>query len=184
MPIIISGLADMPGLVRDFSVRDLVSVIHPQAQPRTPPEVDPARHYRCSVHDIVQPSPGKISAQTKDIEALIKFLDTWDSEVPLLVHCLAGVSRSTAVALVAHTLKTGDPRKSAQTLREASPYAWPNRRILALADSILGLDGELTEAREAMGPASWEADPTYVAPRLQGDRAAGYQLGRFTILEV
>ncbi|MXY53791.1 MAG: protein tyrosine phosphatase [Gammaproteobacteria bacterium] len=184
MPIVISSLADMPDLVRNFGVRDLVSVIHPEAQPRTPSEIDPARHHRCAVHDIVQPSPGKISPQTKDIEALIKFLDTWDSEVPLLVHCLAGVSRSTAVALVAHTLKTGDPRKSAQTLREASPYAWPNRRILALADSILGLDGELTKAREAMGPASWEADPNYVAPRLQGQRAAGYQLQRFTTLHV
>ena len=178
MPIVISSLADMPDLVRNFGVRDLVSVIHPEAQPQTPLEIDPARHH------IIQPSPGKISPQTKHIEALIKFLGTWDSEVPLLLHCLAGVSRSTAVALIAHTLKTGDRRKSAMALREASPYAWPNRRILALADSILGLDGELTEAREAMGPASWEADPDYVAPRLQGHRAAGYQLQRFTTLHV
>lgn len=184
MPIIISSLADMPDLVRDFGVRDLVSVIHPEAQPPTPSQIDPARHHRCAVHDIVEPKPGKTSPQAKHIEALIKFLDTWDSEVPLLVHCLAGVSRSTAVALIAHTLKTGEPRKSAMALRKASPYAWPNRRILALADSILGLDGELTEACEAMGPASWENDPTYVAPRLQGHSAAGYQLQRFTTLDV
>jgi len=174
----------MPNLVRDFGVRDLVSVIHPQAQPRTPSEIDPARHHRCAVHDIVEPKPGEISPQTGHIEALIKFLDSWDSEVPLLVHCLAGVSRSTAVGLIAHTLKTGDPMKSAEALRKASPYAWPNRRILALADSILGLDGGLTEARETMGPASWENDPTYVGPRLQGYRAAGFEPGRFTTLDV
>ncbi len=184
MPIIISSLADMPDLVREFGVRDLVSVIHPEAQPPTPSEIDPVRHHRCAVHDIVEPKLGEISPQTGHIEALIKFLDTWESEVPLLVHCLAGVSRSTAVGLIAHTLKTGDPRKSAKALRKASPYAWPNRRILALADSILGLGGELTKAREAMGPANWEADATYVAPRLQGQRAAGYQMQRFTTLNV
>ena len=54
--------------------------------------------------------------------------------------------------------------------------------IVALADAILDLDGELIDAREAMGPANWEADPDYVAPRLQGERAGGYEPGRFTML--
>ena len=184
MPIHISSLVDMPDLVREFGVRDLVSVIDPDAQPPTPPEIDPTRHHRCAVHDITEPSPGEISPQTKHIEALIEFLDTWDSEVPLLVHCLAGVSRSTAVALIAHTLKTGDPHKSAEALRKASAYAWPNRRILALADSILGLDGELIDARDAMGPADWETDANYIAPRLQSYSASGYQPKRYTTLSV
>ena len=100
------------------------------------------------------------------------------------MHSLAGVSRSTAVALIAHTPKTGDPHKSAETLRKASSYAWPNRRILALADAILGLDGELIDAREAMGPADWETDANYVAPRLQGYRADGCELKRYTTLNV
>ena len=184
MPIYVSSLADMPRLVREFCVRDLVSVIDPEAQPPTPPEIDPTRHHRCAVHDITQPSPGEISPQTKHIKALIEFLDSRKSEVPLLVHCLAGVSRSTAVALIAHTLKTGDPHKSAEALRKASSYAWPNRRILALADAILGLDGELIDAREAMGPADWETDANYVAPRLQGYRADGCELKRYTTLNV
>ena len=68
---------------------------------------------------------GRLAARRLD---LIDFLDTWDGEAALLIHCLAGVSRSTAAALIAHVLKTGDPRKSATALRKASPYAWPNRR--------------------------------------------------------
>ena len=173
MTIYVSSLADMPGLVRRFGVRDLVSIVQPDAQPSTPWGVDPDRHYRCAVHDIVEPRPGEVLAQSGHIAELIDFLGTWDGESPLLTHCLAGVSRSTAVALIAHVLQTGDPSKSARALREASPYAWPNRRIVALADSLMGFEGALIEAREAMGAAIWETDPDYLK-----------EPGRFTTLPV
>ena len=173
MTIYVSSLADMPGLVRRFGVRDLVSVIQADAQPPTPVEVDPQRHYRCAVHDIVEWRPGEVLPQADHIADLIAFLGTWDGESPLLTHCHAGVSRSTAVALIAHVLQTRDPSKSATALRKASPYAWPNRRIVALADSLMGFDGALIEAREAMGAAIWETDPDYVK-----------KPGRFTTLSV
>lgn len=162
MTIYVSSLADMPGLVRRFGVRDLVSIIQPDAQPPTPPEIEPERHYRCPVHDIVESRPGEVLPQADHVEELITFLRTWDGEAPLLTHCHAGVSRSSAVALIAHVLQTGNPAKSVKALRKASPYAWPNRRIVALADSIMGFDGALVEARENMGAAIWETDPDYV----------------------
>ena len=105
---------------------------------------------------------------------------SWDGEAPLRIHGLAGVSRSTAARLIAHVLQTGDPRESAAALRRASPYAWPNRRIVALADSILGFDGELIEARESMGPAVWETGPYYETLAVPGWR--GYEPGRYTRL--
>ena len=135
--IYVSSLADMPGLVRTLGVRYLVSIIQPAEQPPTPPGIDPDRHYRCEVHDIVQPIPGEVMPQTGHIAELIAFLATWDGSTPLLTHCHAGISRSSAVALIAHVLQTGDPAKSAKALRDASNYASPNRRIVALADSIL-----------------------------------------------
>ena len=184
MTIYISSLADMPRLVPQFRVRDLVSIIQPSAQPPTPPGVDPARHHRCPVHDIVKAQPGEVRPEASHIEAVIGFLRTWDGEAPLLIHCLAGVSRSTAVALIAHVLQTGDPRRSAASLREASPYAWPNRRIVALADSILGLDGQLIEAREDMGPATWETDPDDDEIAAATRRLHGYKPGRYTRLSI
>ena len=53
----------------------------------------------------------------------------------------------------------------------------------ALADAILGLDGELIDARDAMGPADWETDANYIAPRLQSYSASGYQPKRYTTFE-
>ena len=173
MTIYVSSLADMPGLVRRFGVRDLVSIIQPDAQPPTPPGIEPERHYRCAVHDIVEHRPGEVLPQADHIEALVKFLRTWDGEAPLLTHCHAGVSRSSAVALIAHVLQTGDPAHSVKALRKASRYAWPNRRIVALADSIMGFDGALVDARENMGAPIWETDPDYVK-----------EPGRYTTLTV
>ena len=162
MTIYVSSLADMPGLVRRFGVRDLVSIIQPDAQPPTPPGVQPERHYRCPVDDIVELRPGEVLPQADHIEELIAFLRTWDGEAPLLTHCHAGISRSSAVALIAHVLQTGNPIKSVKALREASPHASPNRRIVALADSIMGFDGALVDARQNMGAPIWETDPDYV----------------------
>lgn len=184
MTIYVSSLADMPHLVPKLGVRDLVSIIQPNDQPPTPPGVDPARHHRCPVHDIVEAQPGEVLPEANHIAELIEFLRTWDSETPLLIHCLAGVSRSTAVALVAHVMQTGDPRKSAAALRDASPYAWPNRRIVALADSFLGLDGELIAAREGMGPAVWETDPDDEEIAAAARHLHGYKPGRYTKLSV
>ena len=162
MTISISSLADMPALVRRHGVRDLVSIIQPDAQPPTPVGVAPERHYRCAVDDIVEPRPGEVLPGSDHITDLVDFLRTWDGETPLLTHCHAGISRSSAVALIAHVLHTGDPVRSANALRAASNYASPNRRIVALADSVMGFDGALIEAREGMGAPIWETDPDYV----------------------
>jgi hypothetical protein len=73
---------------------------------------------------------------------------------PILIHCLAGVSRSTAAALIALALVAdGREAEAARRLREAAPHASPNRRIVMLADRLLGRRGRLVLARETMGPA-------------------------------
>ena len=63
MTIYVSSLADMPGLVRRFGVRDLVSIIQGScATPDATGKLKPERHYRCPVHDIVEPRPGEVHA--------------------------------------------------------------------------------------------------------------------------
>ena len=171
--IYISSLADMPALVRRLGVRDLVSIIQPDAQPPTPTEVDAERHHRCPVHDIVEPRAGEVLPRPDHIADLIAFLGTWNGRAPLLTHCHAGVSRSSAVALIAHVLQTGNPTTSAKALRQASNYASPNRHIVALADSIMGFNGALVAARENMGAPIWVTDPDFTK-----------EPGRFTTLAV
>jgi predicted protein tyrosine phosphatase len=70
-----------------------------------------------------------------------------------VIHCFAGVSRSTAAAYVAAcALKPdGDEFAIAKALRAASPTASPNSRLVALADDALGRRGRMSEAIAAIG---------------------------------
>jgi predicted protein tyrosine phosphatase len=151
MNIYVTNLFDLPMHVRALRPGYLVSIIQPEFQPDTPAEITPARHHRVDVHDISEPRPGSIVPGHEHITSLVDFLTEWPLDQSLMVHCYAGVSRSTAAALIGHFIKTGDEHASASALRAAAPHALPNRRIIALADDILGCGGRLVAAREAMG---------------------------------
>ena len=150
--IFVTNLFDMPHYVWELAPARVVSIIQPELQPVRPEELLPAAHLRVGVHDISEHRDNHILPERRDIEDLIQFAHGWNpAEGAFLTHCYAGVSRSTAAALIAATIKTGDPHWSAIRLRAAAPHAYPNRRIIALADEILDLAGALNEACEAMG---------------------------------
>lgn len=163
MTIYVSNLADLESHARAVRPDRLISIIQPEFQPPTPTAVSPEHHLRVPVHDIAAPVPGSVLPERHHVEAIVRFLDDWRAGDPLMVHCLAGVSRSSATALLAHFLTTDDAFASARALRKAAPHAWPNRRIVALADNVLECGGRLLEAVDAMGPASTESLGTLVA---------------------
>jgi predicted protein tyrosine phosphatase len=153
--IFVTSLFDMPYYVEELAPARVVSIIQPELQPDRPACLPETAHLRVGVHDISEQRAEQILPGHADVAALIEFLEGWNPmEGALLTHCYAGVSRSTATALIAAVLKTGDPAWSARRLRAASPHAYPNRRIVALADEILGLAGALVSACEAMGESS------------------------------
>ena len=59
----------------------------------------------------------------------MRFLKEWDRKRPMLIHCWAGISRSTAAAYTALCLfrPQADEEELAWELRTASPSATPNR---------------------------------------------------------
>jgi len=71
----------------------------------------------------------------------------------MLIHCFAGVSRSTASAFIAACLLAPhrDEHEIARALRKASPTATPNARFVALADSRLERKGRMSAAVAAIG---------------------------------
>jgi predicted protein tyrosine phosphatase len=79
------------------------------------------------------------------------------------VHCYAGISRSTAGAFV--TACALNPQRDesaiARALRDASPTAMPNIRIVSLADTMLGRDGRMIAAIRAigLGTAAYASEP-------------------------
>ena len=87
------------------------------------------------------------------LSQLLRFVSAWDQRTPLVVHCYAGVSRSTAAAFTAACALNPhlDEMELAQTIRRLSPTATPNKRIVALADAYLKRDGRMIAAVEAIG---------------------------------
>ena len=66
----------------------------------TPKGIDPERHLRLLMHDIAEPAEGYVAPESSHVADLISFAKSWDRTSPLLVHCWAGISRSTAAAYI------------------------------------------------------------------------------------
>ncbi len=66
----------------------------------------------------------------------------------ILIHCRAGISRSTAIACaiaVQHS-PVGDEKGALEHVRALRPMMLPNFLIIKLADEVLGRDGKLIQA--------------------------------------
>ena len=71
----------------------------------------------------------------------------------MVVHCYAGISRSTAAAYIGLCALRPDLDEFllAERLRRAAPSATPNARLVAAADRLLGRRGRMSEAIAAIG---------------------------------
>ena len=171
--IFVTSLFDMPHYVRELEPARLISIIQPELQPDRPPELIEAAHLRVGVHDISEHQAYHILPGSEEVATLIDFIHSWNPhEGALLAHCYAGVSRSTATALIAATMKTSDPHWAALRLRAAAPHAAPNSRIIALADDLLGLQGSLIDACQSMGESAGVVEGPLTVLRI-GDEQFG-----------
>lgn len=120
-------------------------------------------HLNLAVSDIVSAQPGHVLPGAAHVEALLGFVRRWDRARPLLIHCYAGVSRSTAAAYItACALAPAiDETELAQRLRDASPTATPNAALVAAADILLGRSGRMVSAVAAIGRGAYafEGEP-------------------------
>jgi predicted protein tyrosine phosphatase len=149
----VCSLARLHETVEQIGARHVVSLLGDEAAVLRPPGVKPEHHLRLRLHDIYGPIDGYIVPSEDHVAELIRFVREWDQRSPLVVHCLAGISRSTASAYasVCALNPQRDEASIAQALRRASPTATPNIRIVSLADTLLGRDGRMVAAIETIG---------------------------------
>ena len=105
------------------------------------------RKLRLLIADVVTEE----GATEEDVRRIVQLAEQLRSERgTLLIHCEAGVSRSTATALIIYACWLGQGREDEAMERVIAqrPYAIPNRRMVALADDLLGLNGRLLETRD------------------------------------
>ena len=94
--------------------------------------------------DISVPMDDFIEPQEDHIERALAFADTI-GEGSLLIHCHAGISRSSAIALaiIAKRLGPGKEKEAVKVLEKINPHARPNKSMVWFTDEILDRDMKL-----------------------------------------
>ncbi|MGP9812428.1 tyrosine phosphatase family protein [Rhodopseudomonas sp. NSM] len=150
----VCSLAALHPTVAATGASHILSVMANVGQVQRPPSVPEANHLRISMDDITENIDGFVAPNEQHITQVLDFVRAWDRAAPLVVHCYAGISRSTASAFAAACALNPhrDEMVIAQQIRDASPSAFPNRLIVTLADRALGREGRMLRALDRIGP--------------------------------
>jgi predicted protein tyrosine phosphatase len=150
--ITVCGLEELAGHA-ERQVSHVLSILDPE-QPE--PEAFGAygEHARLELkfHDVIQETPGVKAPQPEHVAQILAFgrdiLSSPANPRHLLVHCHAGISRSTGSMTL--LLAQAQPQLSASEILaqvvHIRPKAWPNIRILELGEQQLNRPGEFTGA--------------------------------------
>jgi predicted protein tyrosine phosphatase len=159
----VCSLARLHDTVRETGARHVVTLIKDISLVHRPATIRAENHLLLDMDDINDHIEGYVAPAEEHVGDLLRFVRAWDRANPLVVHCFAGISRSTAGAFV--TACALNPRrdemKIARALRDASPTATPNIRIVSLADRMLQRDGRMVTAIRSIGPgmAAYQSEP-------------------------
>jgi predicted protein tyrosine phosphatase len=187
----ICGLDELAGSCVP-GVTHVLSLLDPGwPEPEPLRDFDLNRRLKLHFHDVIEPAPGWIAPERWDVELLLAFGRNFggmragagaiSTETHLLVHCHAGVSRSTAAAIL--LLAQHAPARAAHDVVGqvfgTRPQAWPNLRIIEFGDALLGRDGEIVASvqalyRLALARDPWLAEAMISAGRGREVAAAGF----------
>jgi len=170
MTIIVCPMSHAADIARQREPSHVVSLLDPGTPFPTLEGYRADQRLMLGIHDIEVEMPGFDVLGDHHMRAILDYVGGWDRSDPMLIHCYAGISRSTATAYITACLHNpdADEHQIALALRDASPTASPNRRFVALADAALQRNGRMSKAIEHIGRgASWldigEAKP-FVLP--------------------
>ncbi|MBX3519284.1 MAG: dual specificity protein phosphatase family protein [Xanthobacteraceae bacterium] len=163
----VCSLSQMHRVVDITGAEHVVTLIRDTSRVTRPVHIREENHLILSIDDIEDELEGMIAPGEAHVAELLDFVGRWKREKPIVVHCFAGISRSTAAAFI--TACAIAPERSeaeiAREIRNASITAQPNPRIVKFGDRLLNRDGRMVEAVRAIGKgefgSAWieEAEP-------------------------
>ena len=151
--IYVCSLSKIEETVALSGARRMVTLLNAGTPVTRPANLRRADHLVLSMNDIVVEQPDMTPPGENHVRKLLDFAHDWDRKAPLVVHCFAGISRSTAAAYIvaAALAPQRDEAEIASTLRRLSPSATPNLRLISIADRLLDRDGRMVSAIELIG---------------------------------
>ena len=151
--ITVCSLARLGETVDRTGARHLVTLISGGTDVPRPAAISAENHLFLAFNDITAPAEGLTPPGEAHVQDLIDFVRRWDRCGPLVIHCFAGISRSTAAAFITACALQPDVSEEAlaRHLRDIAPSATPNARLVALADALLEREGRMRDAIKGIG---------------------------------
>jgi len=141
---------------------------------------DPHLRTTLHFHDAIEAAPEVVLPERTDIEAILAFgRDSGDDLRHLLIHCHAGISRSTAAMamILAQVFPHEKEEAIVDRLMRIRPQAWPNSRMIEFADELLGREGRLSAAVGRIYARRLSARPELAETMRRLNRAKEVDLG-------
>jgi predicted protein tyrosine phosphatase len=160
------------------AVTHVLSILDPDwPDPEAFSAYDPHHRTILRFHDSIEPGPGVMLPEVGHVEAILAFGRALahgaeargEGEGHLLVHCHAGISRSTAaMAMILAQAHPGEDEEAVfRHLQEIRPQAWPNSRMVGFADELLGRNGRMIAATSRLYARQLKARP-HLADTMRG----------------
>jgi predicted protein tyrosine phosphatase len=161
-------------------VTHVLSILDPEwPGPDALEDFEPHSRVTFRFHDAIEPERGVVLPQKSDVDAILAFGRDAGGVNHLLIHCHAGISRSTAAMLMilaqAHPHEFEDA--IVDRLLEIRPQAWPNSRMIGFADERLGRDGRLSAAVARIYSRRLKAEPELAETMRRLNRAREVEYG-------
>ena len=96
----VCSLARLHDTVRETGARHVVTLIKDISLVHRPATISAENHLLLDMDDITDHIEGYVAPAEEHVGDLLRFVRAWPREAPLVVHCYAGISRSTAGAFV------------------------------------------------------------------------------------
>jgi predicted protein tyrosine phosphatase len=166
--ILVCPLSRLAETVTRSGACHVVTLINRDTPVVRPEIVEPCNHLFLGINDICEPAEGMVCPTEEHVSELLGFFSRWNRRSPVVVHCFAGISRSTAAAYSAFCAIRPDLDEAeiAFRVRARSAEATPNARLVALADEILGRGGRMARAVERIGRGAEAVEGSVFALRL------------------
>jgi predicted protein tyrosine phosphatase len=150
----VCSLARLHDTVAQTRASHMVTLLRLVDRVRRPESIVAANHLILGLDDITAPMDGYTHPAEEHVSDLIRFVQRWDRSAPLVMHCYAGISRSTAAAFISACALNPhrDEASIAQAIRKSSATAMPNILLVHHADRVLRRNGRMVEAVMALGP--------------------------------